>query len=650
VPLTEITPLIAGNQATATTGPLVVTTPGGSDTSDTFTVGASAPTVSDFAPAVGTPGTAVAITGGNFETAPTNNKLRFNLATAAISAATATTLNTTVPNTATSGRLTVTTPEGSAQSAADFFVPPAGFAAADVMATGRLETGGASLPLTIGTADKIGLAVFDGTAGQQVSLGMSAVSIGISDVTIFRPEGTTLVSLGWVVSNGKSLVMTLPVAGTYQILVDARPFYSGSMTLTLSEDLQGSIAIGGASVPVSLTRPGQRARLTFSGTAGQQVSLGLTAATVGSGVSLFAPDGTTVASGGYGTTPAALDSPPLPATGTYTILVDPSYAQTGNVTLTLSEEVTGTIAVGGASVPVSITRAGQRARFTFTGTSGQRLSLGWTGVTLPSGWVTIFQPDGTSLAAQAFGTGNAALDMPVLPVSGTYSILVDPSAADTGEMTLTLSEEVSGSIIAGGSPVGVSITRAGQRSRLSFAGTAGMRVSLTGTNSTFTQSGVSLWKPDGTYFAWFFDDWGPGTWFGGPHTLPTTGTYSILVDPAVAYTGSHTLSLYDVPPDVTGSMTINGPVVPVTIATPGQNASLTFEATAGQPITIRGSNSIIGCLSVFVDFPGGGGFSMSPCTASWFAPHTPATTGTYTVRLDPTGANAGAVDMSVTNP
>jgi hypothetical protein len=109
------------------------------------------------------------------------------------------------------------------------------------------------------------------------------------------------------------------------------------MTLTLSEDLQGSIASGGASVPVSLTRPGQRARLTFSGTAAQQVSLGLTSATVGSGVSLLAPDGTTVASGGYGTTPAALDSPPLPATGTYTILVDPSYAQTDNVTLTLSE-------------------------------------------------------------------------------------------------------------------------------------------------------------------------------------------------------------------------------------------------------------------------------------------------------------------------
>ena len=126
-----------------------------------------------------------------------------------------------------------------------------------------------------------------------------------------------------------------------------------------------------------------------------------------------------------------------------------------------------------------------------------------------------------------------------------------------------------------------------------------MRVSLTGTNSTFTQSGVSLWKPDGTYFAWFFDDWGPGTWFGGPHTLPTTGTYAILVDPAAAYTGSLTLSLYDVPPDATGSMTV-GPAVAVSIATPGQNASLAFEATAGQPITIRGANSTIGCLSMFL--------------------------------------------------
>ena len=47
-----------------------------------------------------------------------------------------------------------------------------------------------------------------------------------------------------------------------------------TLTLILSEPVSGAITIGGSSVPLIL-RPGQDARLTFEGPAGQRVNLGI---------------------------------------------------------------------------------------------------------------------------------------------------------------------------------------------------------------------------------------------------------------------------------------------------------------------------------------------------------------------------------------
>src|SRR5207237_7739276 len=49
--------------------------------------------------------------------------------------------------------------------------------------------------------------------------------------------------------------------------------------------------------------------------------------------------------------------------------------------------------------------------------------------------------------------------------------------------------------------------------------------------------------------------------------------YTITIDPQGTATGSATLTLYDVPPDVTGSLAIGGPPQPVSVGTPGQNRS-----------------------------------------------------------------------------
>src|SRR5262249_39602622 len=161
-------------------------------------------------PTIGAPGTAVTLSGTNFEPAPSNNRVTFNLTQATVSSATATALTASVPPGATSGRISVTTPWGKAVSSGDFFVPPAPYTAADVAATDRIAFG-QTKTITVSAPDKIALVVFDGTANQRMSLNLTDSTIASSGVTIFKPDGTTLVGLPVVFSGAFIEPTVLPV-------------------------------------------------------------------------------------------------------------------------------------------------------------------------------------------------------------------------------------------------------------------------------------------------------------------------------------------------------------------------------------------------------------------------------------------------------
>src|SRR3954451_4315038 len=146
-------------------------------------------------------------------------------------------------------------------------------------------------------------------------------------------------------------------------------------------------------------------------------------------------------------------------------------------------------------------------------------------------------------------------------------------------------------IVAGGSPVVVTTTAAGENATVTFGGTAGQRVSLKISADTVSLAYVSIMKPDGTNLV-------PPTQItraGGlidTVTLPATGTYTILVDPASSYIGSMTLTLYNVPPDIATPISPGGAAVTSTITTPGQNAALTFNGTAGQRISLKVASTV----------------------------------------------------------
>lgn len=335
---TEITTTVPTG---ATTGVITVTTPTGSATSATnFTVAAPAgmPTISSFTPPIAAYGTTVTINGTNFSTNQANNKVKTNEASAPVSSATATQLTTTVPIASTSGHIKVTTPNGSVTSAGDLFIAPYPSLATDVGFTGRMAIG-ETKTVTIGTPNQFGIMVFDGIAGQSVSLSLGSSTIAAYTVSVNTPTGTQVMS----VNGGTGFIepFYLPTTGTYSLYVDPQSTYVGSVPVTLTPitDVSGTIVPGGSPVTVTTTTPGQNAKLTFTGSANQRVSLAMTNSTypyVGtfSALSIRKPDGTTLASVGFTfESTVYLDVQTLPMAGTYTVVLDPATTAVGSATL-----------------------------------------------------------------------------------------------------------------------------------------------------------------------------------------------------------------------------------------------------------------------------------------------------------------------------
>ncbi|RDY61656.1 IPT/TIG domain-containing protein [Flagellimonas nanhaiensis] len=78
--------------------------------------------ITSFSPGSGEPGTEVTLIGKNFGKTASGNTVKFNGTTATVTSATATQLKTTVPNGATTGKITVTVGSSTATSSSDFTV------------------------------------------------------------------------------------------------------------------------------------------------------------------------------------------------------------------------------------------------------------------------------------------------------------------------------------------------------------------------------------------------------------------------------------------------------------------------------------------------------------------------------------------------
>jgi hypothetical protein len=180
--------------AGATSGPISVTSPGGTaNSSSSFTVTASPPTISSFTPSSGPVGTGVDIQGTNFTGA---TRVTFNGASdSSFAVNSATDITAHVPAGATTGPITVTTPSGTATSPDSFtavhppptitgFVPTSGHAGQQVTITGSNFTGATSA--TLGTTS----ATFTVSTSSSITAVVPNIPRGPYTWSVTSPVGT----------------------------------------------------------------------------------------------------------------------------------------------------------------------------------------------------------------------------------------------------------------------------------------------------------------------------------------------------------------------------------------------------------------------------------------------------------------------------
>ena len=757
------TTLTVAVPAGAGTGKVAVTVAGKTAISaQDFTVTAPGlPTIAAFTPAAGPAGAVVTVDGANFNPAAGATTVRLNQNPATVSAVGSTQLAFAVPAATGSGRIQVTTGAGSAVSANDFFVPPGGVAAADIIATTRLTAGGPSRDLNLLATGKSGLMLFDGTVGAWLSVHVGNFTVNPAGATIaytiYKPDNTALASGALSATNLSLHLPALPMAGTYtlllrtglaQVSLDARletnPFLpadgttlafarsagqstraliagvageqkallvSGLVTVPAGNTLDitvalpngstfrkanasglgttsqlppftvtgthsvvlvpftagtsasfkaglaggAAIAIDGAPADAAIANPGEGARFTFAGIAGENLGLGISgvalvpASATATTVSVYRPDAALFASFGCGVdgTRCAANLQNLPATGLYSIIVQPMNGATGTQRLWLSRDMAGTLA-SGVPASVALSRPGQNARLSFTGTSGALTALQVRSVTTTPPnqglLVLVTQPDKSTLGYTHLTGAGQTLVFPPLPVSGTYSVFIEPEEAAKGAATATMEVllDPGRPLVVDGPTQDASVAVAGGSVRFLFAGNAGQNLGLGIGNLALTPKAdatVTVYKPDGTQLTAFACAASAGGCGGNLGNLPATGVYGIVVRPSLDATGGFGATLSS---DLNATLVVGAAPLPIGLDRPGRNARLAFAANAGQALRVNWSAVAIagapGTARASVNAPDGstvGIALLANATAgSYDIPALPVS-GNYTLFVDP---------------
>jgi YD repeat-containing protein len=507
----------------------------------------------------------------------------------------------------------------------------------------------------------IGFSPQSGPVGASVTISGTAFSPTASlNTVLFNATSATVTS-----ATATQLVATVPTGATTGPIKVTAP--AGSATSSSSFTVatsSGTPAI--TSFTPTINNAGTTVTVSgsnFSATASNEkveinASLSAISSAATTSVSVTVPANTT--SGHISVT-----TPTGRATSSDYFYVVPSGYQASNVVFAGTLPFTTSLS-SGTSVTFA---AGQIAIFVFEGTAGQRITLqaNWSAVNT-NVTRSILNPDGSVLVSGGSSLSTWHTATQTLPTTGTYTIVDIPGGAGTDTLYLfQVPPDVTGAIVADGltGPTVTVNTTFGQKGYLTFSGTQGQRISLNMTQGNYVcgccASGVNvtIFSPDGTTLgsqsciasAGFLDQ----------KYLPVGGASTIKVDPQDLNNGTITLQLYSVPPDVTGSVSINGPSFPANIQIPGQNAQITFSGTAGQKVTghLTVGPSFPGCYGLSLFAPGVDPYSGTQALASGgqcggFSVDLPqvtlASTGTYLLFFDLGGAAVGVGNVSVTSP
>jgi hypothetical protein len=313
---------------------------------------------------------------------------------------------------------------------------------------------GVSLNVASATYGQSKRFVFVVAKAANIGLGVSNLVNQIGDdawVSVYRPSGGTVsgaASETCQLATGCDLALTnLPETGVYEVVVESPDASNAlSYTATVSNDVAVPLTAG-TPASVSLTRIGQHGRLTFSGTAGAAAGLQLVMpSTTPSGrpvdITVYNPDGTTLVSdGGYGGD--AFQIPSLATTGTYSILIDPRYGATANLTARLVTAAGGAVPVDGTAHTIT---GGTYSYFGFSAAAGANIDIAIGNLVKQNGSsdydyvdVYVYNPDGTSQGnSRCYVATGCHQTLTNAPMTGLYGVVVE-STNPSDEPGLVLS-------------------------------------------------------------------------------------------------------------------------------------------------------------------------------------------------------------------
>jgi hypothetical protein len=267
------TSLTAVVPASAGTGPIRVTTPGGTAASSGHFTVIAAPTISSFTPATGGVGTTVVIIGTHLT--GTTAVSFSGTASTSVTLTSDTQISAVVPSGASTGTISITTPGGTATSAASFtfvaapaitsFTPTSGTAGDTVTVTGTNLAG--TTEVTFNGVASTSVPVVSGTSVQAVV----PASAGTGPIRITTPGGTAVTSTNFTcttpvpaptvasftpTSGGAGTIMSIygtHLAGVTAVTIGGTPA-SGFLVSNASRIIA---SVGsGTTGPVAVTSPG----------------------------------------------------------------------------------------------------------------------------------------------------------------------------------------------------------------------------------------------------------------------------------------------------------------------------------------------------------------------------------------------------------
>ena len=573
------------------------------------------------------------------------------------------------------------------------------FLVTDVAGTATVGTP-TTLDLTTGQDAEL---AFTPVAGRRITVRVLSSTLDGETTTDRRPAiGLRRPDGSWV-DLGESYDRTFretdqpaDTGGTWVLRVNPVQDVHGSLELVIGQpaDVTVTPSFTGPT-PVALPDPGVNAVLPFTAAEGQRLTVGEAGATWtradydGSRIpgrvvfKLLPPDGgepiwfETVE--GFG------ESRPLPASGGWTLVVDPEADTTGSATLTLGfgRDIGGPIPL---DTPTTVSFApGEVARYTFSGVAGRLPNVSVTasewGAPYPGVRTSLLRPDGSYFTdVESSGTyggpGTYAEARRPLDVTGTWTLVIDPPGGVSGWQTFVFRQpvDVTGRITSGTSRT-VTLGTPGQKAVFTYTAAVGQRPVVQVTDQSWSSvTDAGLPAPIEAIFQ------GPGAspeestrvylgtsprdFFEGP-VADVAGTWTVTIDPQRDTVG-HLTGTPRLIRDTTGTLTPNSAKT-ISLGTPGQNTRLTFPGTAGQRFgidlrkaswTSKASSDGTGSMQLRLISPGGWQVGQTMQVIAGEVPtwveldpsrqtSTLTETGTWALELDPYSDTVGSTTFTV---